>query len=124
MAMQDYFYDCQKLETETVSDGFGGYETVEYLGVTFKGLCVIKGSSEQLIGALRGNENTQYTFHCGINVPLDKDNKVTYIEKGNREYLRLTSSAVINTDKSQQTDWKSYNAESYTPTTIIQKINR
>lgn len=120
MAMDEFFYDCQLLETKTVSDGFGGYETVEYLGIVFKGLAVRKSASEQLVGALRGNENVQYTFHCGANVPLDKDNKVAYIEKGERKYVRLTSSAVINTDKSQQTDWKSFDAESYTPTTIVQ----
>lgn len=120
MAMQDYFYNCQKLETRTVSDGFGGYETVEYLGIEFQGLAVRKGASEQLIGSLRGNENTQYNFHCGANIPLDKDDKVTYTESGVKKYLRLTSSAVINTEKSTQTHWKSYDAESYTPTTIVQ----
>lgn len=119
MAMKDYFYDCYKLETRTVADGLGGYETVEYLGIKFNGLAVKKGESEQLIGALRGNEKIQYTFHCPSNVPLEKDNKVSYTEKGIVKYLRLTSSPIINTDNSQQTDWMSFDAESYTPTTIV-----
>lgn len=119
MSMQDYFYDCQKLETRIVSDGLGGYETVEYLGVTFKGLAVRKGANEQLVGALRGNENIQFTFHCEVGVPLEKDDKITYNENGETKYIRLTSSAVINTEQSQQTDWKSFDAERYTPTTIV-----
>lgn len=119
MAMKDYFYDCQKLETRTVSDGLGGYETVEYLGITFKGLAVKKSTNEQLIGALRGQENLQYTFHCPSNIPLEKDNKVAFVENGVTKYLRLTSNAIINTERSQQTDWKSYDAESYNPTTIV-----
>lgn len=120
MAMQDYFYPCHKLETKTVSDGLGGFETVEYVGIEFMGLAVQKGSNEQLIGALRGNEEVQYTFHCPVNIPLKKDDKVSYVEHGVTKYLRLSSEAVINTEQSAQTDWKSYNAESYTPTTIVQ----
>lgn len=119
MAMRDYFYNCQKLESRTVADGFGGYETVEYLGIVFKGLAVRKGASEQLVGALRGNEATQYNFHCEASIPLEKDDKICFIENGEQIYIRLTSSAVINTALSQQTDWKSYDAERYTPTTIV-----
>lgn len=122
MAMKDFFYKCQKLESQVVSDGLGGYETVEYLGITFDGLAVRKGASEQIVGALRGNEKTQYTFHCGDNVPLVKDSKVCFTEKGETKYIRLTSDAVINTDKSQNTDWKSYDAESYTPTAIVGSV--
>lgn len=117
--MRDYFYNCQKLESRTVSDGLGGYETVEYLGITFKGLAVRKGASEQLVGALRGNEATQYNFHCEANIPLEKDDKICFTENGEKIYIRLTSSAVINTERSTQTDWKSYDAERYTPTTIV-----
>ena len=73
MAMDDYFYLCNKLESVTVSDGLGGYKTVEYEGVEFKGLAVRKSSTEQLIGALRGQEEIQYTFHTYANVPLKKD---------------------------------------------------
>lgn len=119
MAMQDYFYECKKLETKTVSDGLGGFETVEYLGIAFKGLAVRKGASEQLIGALRGNENTQYNFHCVAEIPLDKDDKIAFTQNGETVYIRLTSSAVINTERSTQTDWKTYDAERYTPTTIV-----
>lgn len=119
MAMQDYFYPCHKLESKTVADGLGGYETVEYIGIEFQGLAVKKGSTEQLVGALRGNEEVQYIFHCGANVPLKKDDKVMYTEKGETKYLRLTSEADINAEQSMQTDWKSYSAESYIPTTII-----
>lgn len=120
MAMRDYFYNCTKLESRTVSDGLGGYETVEYLGIEFQGLAVRKGASEQLVGALRGNENTQYTFHCEAAMPLEKDDKIGFIEGGEQKYIRLTSNAVVNAEKSTQTDWKSFDAEKYTPTTIIQ----
>lgn len=119
MAMTDYFYECNKLETKTVADGLGGYETVEYVGIAFKGLAVKKGSQEQLIGALRGKENVQYIFHTFANVPLVKDDKIMYNEKGVSKFIRLTSSAEINTDKSNQTEWKTYQAESYEPTSVI-----
>lgn len=115
MAMDDYFYKCNKLESVTVSDGLGGYKNVEYEGVEFKGLAVRKGSSEQLIGALRGNEEVQYTFHTYANVPLKKDDKIKFMEGGAARYIRLTSDEIINTEQSEQTDWKSYSAESYTP---------
>lgn len=120
MPMQDYFYPCYKLESKTVSDGLGGYETVEYIGIEFTGLAVKKGVTEQLVGALRGNEEVQYTFHCEANVPLKKDDKVMYEERGEKKYLRLSSEQDINAEQSQQTDWKSYSAESYVPTSIIQ----
>lgn len=119
MAMTDYFYPCRKLESRVVSDGLGGFETVEYVGVEFEGLAVKRSSTEQLIGSLRGQENTQYVFHTYANVPLNKDDKIEYTEKGVKRYVRLTSTAQVNTDQSTQTDWVSYNAESYTPTTII-----
>lgn len=119
MAMTDYFYPCHKLESKTVSDGLGGYETVEYVGIEFMGLAVRRGATEQLIGALRGNEETQYTFHTYANVPLEKDNKVMYEERGETKYIRLTSSAHVNTEESGQTEWTSYDAESYIPTSIV-----
>lgn len=115
MAMDDYFYVCNKLESVTVSDGLGGFKTVEYEGVEFKGLAVRKGSSEQLIGALRGNEEVQYTFHTYANVPLKKDDKIKFIEGGQAKYIRLTSNEQVNTEQSEQTYWKTYSAESYTP---------
>lgn len=118
MAMTDYFYECNKLETKTVADGLGGYETIEYVGIAFKGLAVKRGSQEQLIGALRGRENVQYVFHTFANVPLVKDDKIMYNEKGVDKFIRLTSNAEINTDKSKQTNWKSYQAESYVPTDV------
>lgn len=115
MAMDDYFYKCNKLESVTISDGLGGYKTVEYEGVEFKGLAVRKSSTEQLIGALRGQEEIQYTFHTYANVPLKKDDKIKFTEGGAARYIRLTSDEQINTERSEQTDWKSYSAESYTP---------
>lgn len=115
MAMDDYFYVCNKLESVTVSDGLGGFKTVEYEGVEFKGLAVQKGSSEQLIGALRGNEEVQYTFHTYANVPLKKDDKIKFIEGGQAKYIRLTSNEQVNTEQSEQTYWKTYSAENYTP---------
>ena len=115
MAMDDYFYACNKLESVTVSDGLGGYKTVEYDGVEFKGLAVRKSSAEQLIGALRGQEEVQYTFHTYANVPLKKDDKIKFMEGGVAKYIRLTSDEIIKTEQSEQTDWKSYSAESYTP---------
>jgi hypothetical protein len=119
MAMTDYFYPCWKLESKTISDGLGGFETVEYVGIEFQGLAVRKSDTEQLVGALRGQENVQYTFHTLASVPLDKDDRIMYNENGVKKYLRLTSSADINTVKSQQTDWKSYSAESYVPTAVV-----
>lgn len=121
MAMTDYFYPCHKLESKTVLDGLGGYETVEYIGVEFMGLAVRRGVTEQLIGALRGNEETQYTFHTYANVPLEKDNKVMYVERGETKYIRLTSSAHVNAEQSGQTEWTSYDAESYIPTSIVRE---
>lgn len=115
MAMDNYFYKCNKLESVTVSDGLGGYKNVEYEGVEFKGLAVRKSSTEQLIGALRGQEEIQYTFHTYANVPLKKDDKIKFMEGGAARYIRLTSDEIINTEQSEQTDWKSYSAESYTP---------
>ena len=115
MAMDDYFYKCNKLESVVVSDGLGGFKTVEYNGVEFKGLAVRKSSAEQLIGALRGQEEVQYTFHTYANVPLKKDDKIKFMEGGAPKYIRLTSEEQINTEQSEQTDWKSYSAESYTP---------
>ena len=115
MAMDDYFYACNKLESVTVSDGLGGYKTVEYDGVEFKGLAVRKNSAEQLIGALRGQANEQYTFHTYANVPLKKDDKVKFMEGGVAKYIRLTSDEQLNTEQSEQTDWKTFAAESYTP---------
>lgn len=115
MAMDDYFYNCNKLESVTVSDGLGGFKTIEYEGVEFKGLAVRKSSTEQLIGALRGQEEIQYTFHTYANVPLKKDDKIKFTEGGAARYIRLTSDEIINTEQSEQTDWKSYSAESYTP---------
>ena len=113
--MVDYFYVCNKLESVTVSDGLGGVKTVEYEGVEFKGLAVRKGSSEQLIGALRGNEEVQYTFHTYANVPLKKDDKIKFLEGGQSKYIRLTSNEQVNTEQSEQPYWKTYSAESYTP---------
>lgn len=114
MAMQDYFITCYKIESQVVSDGLGGYETQEYVGINFKGLPVVKGSSEQLVGAVRGKEEKQYTFHTTDTMPLKKDDKVMFkTPDGNRQFIRLTSSPIFNTDKSTQTDWKTYDAESY-----------
>lgn len=118
MAMTDYFYPCHILESKTVSDGLGGYETVEYVGVEISGLAVRRGATEQLIGALRGNEETQYTFHTYASVPLVKDNKVMFQERGETKYIRLTSNAQVNTKISGQTDWVSYDAESYIPSIL------
>ena len=115
MAMDDYFYVCNKLESVTVSDGLGGFKTIEYEGIEFKGLAVRKSSTEQLIGALRGQEEIQYTFHTYANVPLKKDDKIKFMEGGVAKYIRLMSDEIINTEQSEQTDWKSYSAESYTP---------
>ena len=113
--MDDYFYKCNKLESVTVSDGLGGYKTVEYEGVEFKGLAVRKSSTEQLIGALRGQEETQYRFNTYANVPLKKDDKIKFMENGVAKYIRLTSDEQINTEQSEQTEWKTFLAESYTP---------
>lgn len=119
MAMTDYFITCHKIEQETASDGLGGYEIVEKIGIEFQGLPVKKGETEQIVGALRGSEETQYNFHCYANMPLKKDDVIMYEEYGERRFLRLSSEVIKNTDESLQTDWKSYNAESYIPNKII-----
>ena len=119
MAMSDYFYKCNKIESKIVSDGLGGFETVEYIGIEFDGLVVRKGSNEQLVGALRGSEQVQYTFHCPANVPLVKDDKIRYSVGGEYRYIRLSSDGILNAAQSDQTDWKTYNAESYIPAKTI-----
>ena len=119
MAMNDYFYNCNKVQNRVVSDGLGGYETVLYIGIEFKGLAVQRGSTEQLIGALRGGENILYNFHTVVNMPLKQNDIIRFSEGGKDKYIRLTGDAVINTEQSEQTDWKTYPAESYTPTTVI-----
>ena len=119
MAMTDYFITCHKIERETASDGLGGYETVEKVGIEFMGLPVKKSETEQLVGALRGNEEVQYNFHCYANMPLKKDDVIMYEEYGVNKFLRLSSDVIKNTDLSFQTDWKSYNAESYVPNKIV-----
>ena len=119
MAMQDYFIPCYKLETKTVSDGLGGFETVEYVGIAFNGLPVKKGDTEQLVGALRGSAYTQYNFHCPSNVPLKKDDRIMYEEDGEKRYIRLSSEPHINTERSLQTEWKTYEAETYNPASLV-----
>lgn len=119
MAMSDYFYKCNILESRVVSDGLGGFETVEYVGIEIMGLAVKGGVAEQAIGALRGGEEVQYTFHTYANVPLKKDDKIMFTEAGVTKYIGLTSNETINTERSDQTEWKSYSAESYVPTRIV-----
>ena len=121
MAMKDFFYDCEKLETRTVSDGLGGYEKVFYRGIVFKGLAVRKSGSEQIVGALRGEEKDQYTFHTAKTFPIAKDDVVAFTEPGSNEerYIRITSNEIINTRESKQTDWTSYDAETFTPNKAI-----
>lgn len=118
--MTDFFHRCNIVESRMVADGLGGYEVVEYIGLEIEGLLVKKSSDEQLVGATRGIENTLYTFHTYANVPLLKDNKIRYNDGATIKYIRLTSSAELNADKSMQTDWKSYSAESYEPTSVIE----
>lgn len=115
MAMDDYFYDCQKVEKRTVNDGLGGYEKVLYRGVTFKGLVVRKSSTEQLIGSLRGLQVDQVNFFTYSSFPLDKDDIIAYTEKegGEEKFIRISSDEVVNTELSQQTDWVGRDAETY-----------
>ena len=119
MAMSDYFYKCNILESRVVSDGLGGFETVEYVGIEIMGLAVKGSVTEQAIGALRGGEEVQYRFHTYSSVPLKKDDKIMFTEAGVTKYIRLTSNETINTERSDQTEWKSYSAESYVPTRIV-----
>lgn len=119
MAMSDYFYKCNILESRVVSDRLGGFETVEYVGIEIMGLAVKGGITEQAVGALRGSEEAQYTFHTYSSVPLKKDDKIMFTEAGVTKYIRLTSNETINTERSAQTEWKSYSAESYVPTRIV-----
>lgn len=122
--MTDFFYDCRKIEKRTVSDGIGGYETAYYYGITFKGLATNLSSQEKIVGALRGKEQTQNIFYAEVNFPLQKDDIVSYVEPTDPEqrekFVRLTSNAVVNPSESMQTDWKTYEAESYTPSMILE----
>lgn len=115
MAMKDMFYNVEKLEVRTVSDGLGGYEKIFYRGITFSGLAVRKTGNEQVVGALRGKENVQYTFHAPSNFPIDKDDIIAFVEPGatKERFIRISSSAIVNPTKSGQTDWKSYDAEEF-----------
>ena len=119
MAMTDYFYKCNKVESRIVSDGLGGYETVLYIGIEFNGLAVQRGATEQLVGALRGGETILFNFHAIVGIPLKQNDIVCYEEGGERKFIRLTGNAIINSEQSEQTDWVTYPAESYTPTTVI-----
>ena len=119
MAVPDYYVYCQKLESKVIEDGLGGYETVEYLGISFKGLPTKRGSSEQLIGALRGKENIQYFFSAPVSIPLKKDDKIAYFENGIRKFIRLTDEGTQAPTQSLQKDWKVYGAEDYQPTTVL-----
>lgn len=119
MAVKDYYVDCQKLESKVVEDGLGGFETVEYFGISFKGLPTKRGSSEQLIGALRGKESIQYFFSAPKTVPLNKDDKIAYFDNGKRKFIRLTDEGTEAPTQSLQNEWKVYGAEDYQPTTIL-----
>lgn len=119
VGMTKYFDLCYILESRTVSDGLGGFETVEYVGTQIKGLATKSGVTEQVVGALRGSEQVQYTFYTYSNVPLKKDDKVMFTESGVTKYIRLTSNETLNEERSLQTEWKSYSAESYEPTRVI-----
>ena len=120
MAMTDYFISCNKIENRLVSDGLGGYITVEYVGVAFMGLPVKGGITTQVVGAIKDKEKNSLQFHTYENIPLTKGDKVKYNEKGQDKYIILTSNVIVNTEKSMQTDWVTYLAEDYTPTGIVE----
>lgn len=85
MALQDYWHDCWVVERRIIADGLGGYETVESIGVQFRGLATKKSSQEQLIGAVRGNVNVQYNFSTVENMPIDKDSTIMFIDRLTRK---------------------------------------
>lgn len=121
MAMEDFFRSCNKLTVVMESDKMGGRKIIEERvdKETFGGLAVRKSSGSQIIGAERGYETEQFNFHCFANVALDKDDKIRYTsEDGSYKYLRLTSSAHLNSTRSMQTHWKTYSAETYLPVNI------
>nr|DAR01547.1 MAG TPA: head closure knob [Caudoviricetes sp.] len=121
MALQDYWHDCWVVERRIIADGLGGYETVESIGVQFRGLATKKSSQEQLIGAVRGNINAQYNFSTVENMPIDKDSTIMFIDRLTRKktYLRLTSDGVTAPDTSSQRAWKVFDAESYVPVKVV-----
>lgn len=124
MAMTDYFYQCRKVEKVTVSDGIGGYKVAYYYGINFNGLAVNLSTQEKIVGALSGKEQAQKRFHAEVNFPLQKDDIVSYVEPTDPEqreqFLRLTSNSINNPIESQQEDWKTYEAETYTPSNILE----
>ena len=122
--IEDYFFTCYKMERETVADGLGGYEVVFYRGVSFKGLPTKNTPTEQVVGALRGQEKATYKFSCEKNMPLQKDDVIEWTdESGIDHYIRLTSNAIHNTAKSSQDYWKLFEAEEFDITTIAVRNN-
>lgn len=115
MSMTDYFSKLNKIEKHIVKDSVGGFVEQYYTGIDFQGLVVKKGTQEQLVGAVRGKVAEQYTLHTYANIPLQKDDIIAYVEVGKTKYIRISSDVHLNPDKSLQTEWGSFDAETYNP---------
>ena len=117
--MTDYFKKsaCQKIVPTATMTAYGNAKITESYGAAFDGLLVKTSTGEKTVGAKSGQESNTYNLFVPIGVELVKDDKLryTYID-GRSVFLRLTSNAIINDERSGQTDWKTYTAATYTPT--------
>lgn len=121
MAMTDYFKHnaCEKITQTNTANAHGNYTVVDSIatGSAFDGLLVRRSLSEVAVGADRTMPSNAYNLFVYADAVLSKDDKVRYTyANGDKVYIRLTSSAILNDEASGQTAWKTYEAESYEPT--------
>ena len=123
MAMTDYFKKnaCTKIvQTETVNS-HGNKTVKDTLGSSFDGLLVKRALSETTAGARRDRTKDTYNLFVRSDAALAKSDKVRYTyNNGQSVYIRLTSNAILNEDFSGQTQWKTYEAETYETAVIPQ----
>ena len=121
MAMTDYFKKnaCDKITQTSTTTAHGNINVVDSIvtGASFDGLLVRRSLSEATIGADRTSPSNAYNLFVYSDTALSKDDKVRYTyANGDKVFIRLTSSAILNDEASGQTAWKTYEAETYEPT--------
>ena len=120
MAMTDYFKKeaCQKVVQTKTANAYGNYTVTDAVtGAKFDGLLVKRAISEDTVGAQRTSVDNKYNLFVYDSTALVKDDKVCFTYRdGRKAYLRLTSDAILNDERSGQTAWKTYECETYEPT--------
>lgn len=121
MAMTDYFKKdaCDKITQTDSANVHGNMTVVDSIasGSSFDGLLVKRALSSGTVGADRTSPSNTYNLFVYASEALSKDDKVRYTyANGEKVFIRLTSSAILNDEASGQTDWKTYEAETYEPT--------